>query len=146
VKRAGLWALVALLGVGCARPAGSGAGAADTDSTADLASSLQVRVVGDSVRLDLFVTNSTASPIDLNFPSGQRYEFEIRTPEGARVWRWSAERMFTQALGTETLAAGGTLHHSATWAHGARRGRFIAEGSVPSTNHRVSRTTEFELP
>ncbi|MGH7483032.1 MAG: BsuPI-related putative proteinase inhibitor [Longimicrobiales bacterium] len=113
---------------------------------APLASSIEAEVVADSVVLTLSVTNASGSAVELDFRSGQRYDFVVRTMAGAEVWRWSEGRMFTQALGRETLAPGETLTYSATWHAGDRAGAFMAEGEIPAENLRIERQTEFELP
>jgi len=50
--------------------------------------------------------NRLESPRTLEFPTSQRYDFLILDGEGGEVFRWSAERSFLQALGSETLLPG----------------------------------------
>lgn len=120
-------------------------GTAEADS--GLASTLQVRVSGDTVRFDLYVTNSTGSAVELEFPSSQRFDFAVETEGGERLWTWSAARSFAQVTGTETLAAGQTLQHAAEWvADGGRSGRFVAVGWLTTSTPRVERRSYFELP
>jgi hypothetical protein len=52
----------------------------------------------DTVRLKLVVRNDTQEPIELVFPSGKTYDFWIMDSTGNEVWRWSADRVFTQAV------------------------------------------------
>lgn len=118
----------------------SGAGAAD-----GLAATLNVGVHGDTARLELHVTNETAAAVTLEFPTAQRYDFEIRTGSGELSWRWSDDMMFGQVLGREVLAAGQTLRYEAAWvATGA--GDYVATGRVVSTNLPVELRTPFRMP
>ncbi|MBV9774512.1 MAG: hypothetical protein JO040_11215, partial [Gemmatimonadetes bacterium] len=79
-----------------------------------LVSSLQVQPTRDSVRFVLQVTNAGTQPMALDFSSGQSFDFVVQQ-DGRELWRWSGDRMFTQALRSETLAAGETRTFSATW-------------------------------
>jgi hypothetical protein len=115
-----------------------------SDSTA-LASSLNVSV-GDEVRLSIHVTNSTDRPIELRFSSGQTHDFVILDASGAEVWRWSAERMFTQALQTRSLAAGESISYEERWSPDNASGTFTAVGRVASTNLPIEKRVEFTLP
>jgi hypothetical protein len=65
--------------------------AAGTGSPAELGSSLNVRVVADTVVLELHVTNVTARPLTLEFMTTQRYDFQVSTRTGESVWSWSAD-------------------------------------------------------
>lgn len=66
---------------------------------------------GMPISLSLTATNEVESPLTLDFPDGQRYDFEVIADEGGTVWRWSEGRFFDQMLGRETLDAGAAL----TW-------------------------------
>jgi len=52
----------------------------------------------------LSVRNTTGAPIELVWPSGQRYDFVIRDEKGQIVWRWSEGRAFTLVFGTESFS------------------------------------------
>lgn len=117
------------------------------DAAQALVTSLQVDT-GDTVRFTLAVTNPTGAPLAFTFPSGQTYDFVVR-PEGAgaEVWRWSADKGFTQAVQTLTLAPGATWTFGVGWTPppGAR-GRFAAIGRLVSSDRPVERTALFTLP
>jgi hypothetical protein len=115
-------------------------------SDADLVASLDVRAAGDTVHFGLHVTNVAAVPVEVEFASGQRYDFAVLSEGGAVVWRWSEGMAFTQALGTETVAPGGWLQYREGWAAAARPGRYIAEARLVSTNRPIVLRMEFELP
>ncbi len=114
-------------------------------SVEGLTATMQVEASGDVAQLTLHVTNSTSAPIELEFSSGQRYDFRVTTESGETLWTWSADKSFMQALGTETLEAGGTVRFSESWAAGGRRGRFIAVGQLTSTSHPAMQSVYFEL-
>ena len=119
--------------------------AASEDQAMALASSVEVEVRGDSVRMVLHVTNPTNQPVVLEFSSGQRYDFAVRTEQGADVWRWSADKSFMQALGSETIPPGGTVDYGESWAPGNRTGSFVAIAELTSTSHRIQEQAAFQL-
>jgi hypothetical protein len=141
-RGAGSWLVMLALALGCAR-AGMDAGAG---SPAELGSSLNVRVAGDSVHFEVHVTNTTSSPIALEFTTAQRYDFEVSERDGDLVWRWSDGMMFAQALGREDLAPGESRRYMAGWPVPGRQGDFIATARVVSTNYPVELRTGFRLP
>jgi hypothetical protein len=114
-------------------------------TTPALSPTLAVRVAGDTVTFVLQVANGSPSPVELDFASGQRYDFIVRNTAGAEVWRWSADQGFVQMLGTETLAAGGVLEYEAQWLATGRQGEYEAVGVLASTNHAIELTTPFLL-
>lgn len=114
-------------------------------SEGGLVPSLNVRVEGDSVHMTLHLTNALEAPVDLEFSSAQRSDFQARRAGGDIEWTWSADKMFAQALGTERLEPGETLSWSGTW-HGATPGRYEATGTVVSMSHPMTITVPFEVP
>ena len=110
-----------------------------------LASSLDVSV-GAGVRFALHVTNTTDRRLELNFPSGQTHEFVVLDASGREVWRWSADRMFTQALQNRLVDSRETVTYEETWKPGEMRGTFTAVGTVRSDNYPVETRVEFTLP
>ena len=60
---------------------------------------------GEPIELILKLTNRSKQPHVLEFSSSQRYDFEI---EG---WRWGADKMFAQMMGTERLAPGASQEY-----------------------------------
>lgn len=136
--------LLAGLGLGgaCApTPAAENAGS----PSGDLAATMEVDAGTESTMLRLHVTNVSAEPVELEFTSGQRYDFQVTTESGEILWTWSADKSFMQALGTETLGAGESLTFSEAWPTDGLRGRFIAVGTVTSTNEPVRQSVIFEV-
>jgi hypothetical protein len=114
------------------------------DSAVKLASSVEVEVGANDVRLVFHVTNPSDRPVVLEFSSGQRYDFAVRNADGAEVWRWSAARSFAQSLGTETIPPGGSLDYHAVWESGDVVGSYTAIAQLTALNHPVEQRTEFE--
>ena len=139
------WVLAAAV-VGCSPSVPTPAMDAGAGSPPELGSSLNVRVVEDSVRMEIHVTNVTSSPIALEFSTTQRYDFEVSQPDGDRVWRWSEDVMFGQALGVEELGPGESRQWAAAWPGEGREGDFVATARVVSSNYPVELRTGFRLP
>ena len=54
--------------------------------------------IRDGIEFDFRVTNSTPRKLEAPLPTGQTHEVVVVDSLGREVWRWSAGRMFTQAL------------------------------------------------
>ncbi|MGH8989953.1 MAG: BsuPI-related putative proteinase inhibitor [Acidimicrobiia bacterium] len=60
---------------------------------------------GQPVTWSLRVRNDGAEPVTLTFPSGKRGDVVLEA-EGNEVYRWSDERVFTEAVTQQELAPG----------------------------------------
>ena len=118
---------------------------ADPSAGAPLVPMLRVRVSGDTVALDLAVANPDAAAVQVTFSSSQRYDFVVLDESGTEVWRWSADRMFSQALSEEEVPAGAVLEYHEVWPE-AVAGTFRVVASFESTNHPLELTAEFVVP
>jgi hypothetical protein len=118
----------------------------DAGDQSPLLPSLQATAMGDSVFFVFQVTNTGAEPVELHFRTGQSHDFVVL--DGTReVWRWSADRMFTQALRQERLAAGATLRFEEGWRPGPGvTGNLVAVGMLTSSNRPVEQRANFRLP
>lgn len=125
--------------------AGCTAAAVAPSAGAPLATSLQAEPRSDTVRFVLQVTNVKDRPVVLDFTSGQEYDFAV-LQEGREVWRWSAGRMFTQALRADTLAPGETRTYRAGWVPGDARGDLTVRGELRSGSHPVAEEIGFRVP
>lgn len=110
-----------------------------------LASSVQVEVGANTVRMVLHVTNPTNQPVTLEFSSAQKYDFAVLSSDGREVWRWSKDMGFAAALTSQTIAAGGTASFSESWQPGTRTGSFTAVAELTSLNHRLTERTDFQV-
>jgi hypothetical protein len=91
-----------------------------------------------TARLTLRMTHP--EPVELTFPSGQRFDLEIRNERNETVLRWSDGKAFTLALGSERIGPG-----EKNWtlqlplANGATRlppGSYTAEGWLTTIGER----------
>jgi hypothetical protein len=107
--------------------------------------SLQVTEVGDSVHFVFQVTNTSTEPVELHFRTGQSFDF-LAMDGGREVWRWSADRMFTQALRQERLDGGATLRFEASWLPPADlRGDLLAIARLTAWNVPVEQQANIRL-
>lgn len=117
---------------------------AEGSGPAELGSTLNVRVEGDSVHLELHVTNVTEQALVLEFGSMQQFDFSV-SGEGEE-WRWSDGMSFAQVVTQHELGAGESLRYAATWPAAGRRGAYVARAQLTSFNYPVELSTPFELP
>lgn len=145
--RAFLLVLTGLIVVGCARSNGAGGpDGEDAVESSDLAASLEVNVSDDGVRLVLHATNTTTRPMELTFPTSQRYDFVVANASGEELWRWSDGMAFLQALSSATLAPGESWDMEAVWDPGAAAGPLVATGWLTARSHALRQSAAFELP
>jgi intracellular proteinase inhibitor BsuPI len=101
VRLALLLALVALGGAACGgdgSPEPAGGGAADGGVVLSLAHEPDPPVTGGAVTWSLTVRNDGKEPAVLTFPSGKRGDVVLEDDRRQEVYRWSANRLFTQAV------------------------------------------------
>jgi hypothetical protein len=110
-----------------------------------LATSANVSVK-DGVTFTLHITNLADHALELTFPNGQTHDFVVLDTAGREVWRWSRDRMFTQALQNKMLGAKQTLSYEERWSGPGRVGQFTAVAILTSSNHPVEERVEFALP
>ncbi|WP_423929088.1 BsuPI-related putative proteinase inhibitor [Candidatus Palauibacter sp.] len=77
---------------------------------------------GMPIVLELAATNDGEAPLVLDFPDGQRYDFEVFSEDGASVWRWAEGMFFTMMLGRERLDPGTSLRWTERIADGLPAG------------------------
>lgn len=70
--------------------------------------------VGEPIRMRMVARNVADRALELTFPTAQRADFVVKS-QGREVWRWSADMMFAQTVGVETLAAGDSLVFACEW-------------------------------
>ena len=110
-----------------------------------LANSLDVSVRG-GVKLVYHVTNISDSKLEIDFPNGQTHDFVVLDDGGREVWRWSKERIFTQAFQSKFLDEKETMTIEAHWDAARRTGKFTAVAQLLSSNHPLEQRVEFTLP
>ena len=110
-----------------------------------LTSRFGVQVVPRGVKFSFRVTNTGKKRVELQFPSGQAYEFVVQDSIGREVWRWTTGRMFTQAVQNKLLDGGETLSIDEYWDHAAKSGRYTAIATLNSSNYPMEERTEFVI-
>lgn len=117
----------------------------DPAGAPELVPTLRVRVSDDTVRLELAVANADTAPVHVTFGSSQRYDFVVLDEGGVELWRWSADRMFAQALSEDVVPAGAVLEYHEEWPD-VVAGRFRAVARFESIDHPLELVAEFEVP
>jgi len=77
----------------------------------------------------LEVANAGGSEALLDFPDGQRFDFEV-LDGGAAVWRWAADMFFPQVLGRERIPPGESIEWSARLEAGLPAGEYLIRGTL----------------
>jgi len=102
----------------------------------------EVQVARRSVQFALDVTNAGAKHVELDFINGQAYDFTVVDSLGREVWRWSADRFFTQGIQNKQLAAGESMQARESWKRAAP-GRYTAIATLRSANYPVEERADF---
>ena len=90
---------------------------------------------GEPIAVTLSVSNHTGAEIRLEFGSAQRFDFAIRDAKGGQAWRWSADQMFGQMLGTEVLGpARPQIIYRAEFIGKLTPGLYRVEGTLVATD------------
>ena len=101
----------------------------------------------NSIRFALDVTNEGKKNVEFDFPSGQRYDFAVTdSVTGKTVYRWAADRMFTQSVQNASLGGGETMHITEHAATALPRGSYVAIATLRSSNFPVQERVAFEIP
>lgn len=108
-----------------------------------LATKFDVVLDGADVRFNLDVVNNTPKSVEVNFPSGQAYDFVVVDSVGREVWRWADGRIFTQSVQNKLLGKGQSISVSEKWSP-AKPGRFTAIAVLRSSNFPVEQKVAFE--
>jgi len=111
-----------------------------------LASRVEVKVERDGVHFALRVTNETKKHIELLYPNGQTHEFVVVDSAGREIWRWSAARLFTQALQNKLLASGETMVKAERWEHHREHGKYTVIATLNCTNFPLQERADFVVP
>ena len=107
--------------------------------------SLSVQVDGKTLRFTLDVTNVGRKNVELTFPDGQTHDFAVLDGAGREVYRWGADRMFTQSVQNRTIDHGETLRISERGTPTLPQGSYVAVATLRSTNFPVQERVAFEL-
>ena len=119
------------------------AGASAVD--APLKSSFIVRAEARAIHFSLDLTNASKKNVELEFPSGQEYDFAVVDSTGKEVYRWGKERMFTQSLQNRMLDGGETRRYEEKADKALPNGSYVAIATLNSSNFPVQERVPFRL-
>ncbi len=105
-----------------------------------------VDVTPKALHFALRVTNVGNKHAELDFPTGQTYDFTVADSAGTEVWRWAQGRMFTQGVQNKQLGAGQAMRIAETWSATPKAGRYTAVATLNSSNYPVEQRIEFVVP
>ena len=114
-------------------------------AAAPLKSAFVVRAEARAIHFSLDLTNATKKNLELEFPSGQEYEFAVMDSSGREVYRWGKERMFTQSLQNRLLDGGETMRFEEHAKQSLPNGSYVAVATLRSTNYPVQERVPFRL-
>lgn len=111
---------------------------------AKIDSKFNVAVTHRDVKLDLAVSNIGGRHAEIDFPSGQAYDFVVVDSVGREVWRWSSKRKFTQGVRNKQLGTGESTDYSETWKQ-PKPGKYTAIATLKSSNYPVDEKVDFVI-
>ncbi len=113
----------------CAPPSSEPQGLASLLSVDDNRSEFRV---GEPIPFTLLLVNCSNKQISRYYPDQQRYEFTVSQTQGdligGEVWRWSADRVFAQVVGTQTFEIRTPVRYTETWDQRDDSGHQVPEG------------------
>ena len=112
---------------------------------APLKSAFIVRAEARAIHFSLDLTNSSKKNFELEFPSGQAYDFAVLDSTGREVYRWGKERMFTQSLQNRLVGGGETMRFQERANKALPNGSYVAVATLRSSNFPVSERVPFQL-
>ena len=120
-------------------------GAGTPAAVAPLKSAFIVRAEARAIHFSLNLTNSSRKNLELEFPSGQEYEFAVMDSTGREVYRWGKERMFTQSLQNRLIDGGETMRFEEHAQQALPNGSYVAVATLRSSNFPVQERVPFRL-
>ena len=89
--------------------------------------------------------NASKKNLELEFPSGQEYDFAVLDSTGREVYRWGKERMFTQSLQNRVLDGGETRRYEERADKALPNGSYVAVATLRSSNYPIQERVNFRL-
>ena len=84
--------------------------------------------LGQTVHLELALTNDSAIPVAMALPTGQLFDFRVLHEE-REIWRWSTGRAFAQAITEVLLDPGQRGRYRIDWDQRDQAGRPVPGGA-----------------
>jgi hypothetical protein len=111
-----------------------------------VSATMAVQSTETTVSFALSVVNTGKKRVEINFPSGQTYDFVVVDSIGRELWRWGGDRMFTQAVRNKLLGAGERLEFQESMkTRGLPPGRYVARATLTSANYPLRQEAEFTV-
>jgi len=70
---------------------------------------------GEPVPISFQVENCGTEPVRFTYASSQRYEIVVEDDDGNEVWRWSRDKLFTQAITEEEFESFTSVTYFELW-------------------------------
>jgi len=117
-----LFVSIAGLSILCGAPACSHAspqqpasGTRPEHPTGTLTTAKPAYAKGDAIEFTFTIDNATSSTVHYEFSTGQQFDVDVTDPHGVEIWKWSADRVFTQQLTSIDLKPGDHKTYTAEW-------------------------------
>ena len=101
--------------------------------------------VGSDVTFTFTVKNTSSTPAEVKFNDGQQYDIRVWDANDALVWRWGADKGFTLALVSRTLAPGESVTYVEHWTP-KTAGKYRAMAYLTSSTHGAVGFTNVSVP
>ena len=113
---------------------------------ASITTDKDVYLSGEPIRVVFEVFSRAPTAVRLDFASGQRFDITVEDRHGREVWRWSADRMFTMALGQEMLGPDGPgLTYEAEVTAELEPGGYRIRGVLTDASRGISAAIDIEV-
>jgi|GEM_PF-2582964 len=114
----------------------------------DIDLALNVTVDNNSVLMTLVLTNNGTKDATFRFRSGQQHELVIQQKDAGgkwvKVWQWSDDMMFTEALTSITLEPGQFETFTGTW-EAEQAGEYRVIGTMLDRNTNLEAQATFTI-
>jgi len=99
------------------------------------------------ITFSMSATNSNGEVIILQFNNGQRYDFYVLNDDNRELWRWSADKSFTQALEQLEIQPEETIKLAESWNQQLTDGSQLEPGNYTAVGyyHDQTQTVEFDF-
>jgi hypothetical protein len=83
---------------------------------------------GENIPIELFLKNEGVEAVKLFYRTAQKFEVVVQSRRGSEIWRWSADKFFTQMLEEVILQPGEEMSFSVSWNQVDNQGERISSG------------------
>ncbi|MBS1825554.1 MAG: hypothetical protein JST93_09560 [Acidobacteria bacterium] len=97
----------------------------------------------DPITVRMTLRNTTGTPLELTFPSGQDFDVVIRNEKGDEVYRWSNGRAFTLAI--RTFRFSGEKNYAVAVRPGLPAGTYTLAASLAVSGTKIETVLPLEI-